>query len=284
MKGTSSMPQQQSEIMNLARKARTGDAEAQVTVEKAVGLPKGSFAQMLASLEECKVEANKGNPKAIRLIGSSFANGLVVEQDLELAEFTLRMAFDLEPIAESHYYLATTLMMREKFDEAITLLEKVLEMGGEISGVPREKIISNLEMTKTLKSLNTTSSAYLPPKSEETYVNTAETSATINIDKNKTLAFRQHVAKMGSSIYYDKRTLTALVSDIFFNEEKLLNTLKIAINDGIAEKIAELHKQYATPQESLLNQITYSFARRYGIEENRCAEAVIMLTAGLGWV
>ena len=92
--------------------------------------------------------------------------------------------------------------------------------------------------------------------------------------------FYAHIQLRGISLYYDKRGLTNVVSDIFSGDEELLNVMRIAISFGVSVELAELAK--APLQEIGITRIISNFAKKHGIMKSRAADAVRVLAVGLG--
>ena len=102
------------------------------------------------------------------------------------------------------------------------------------------------------------------------------------MENNCKVKFIKHVQPRGPSLYQDKCTLRNLISDIFSNSEKLRNTLKIAVDNDVSVKVADLLTMDTSRQKIGIKQIIYSLNEEYGIEKSRAAEAVYTLCLGLG--
>ena len=101
-------------------------------------------------------------------------------------------------------------------------------------------------------------------------------------DSSSRAKFTEYVQSGKPSLYYDKQTLNGLISDIFYDNDKLRNILKIIVSDGTSAEIADLLACDLSYQQIRIKQIIYSISEKYGIEESRVADAVHTLASGVG--
>jgi len=94
--------------------------------------------------------------------------------------------------------------------------------------------------------------------------------------------FIRHVQSRGLPLYYDKRMLTSLISDLFSTNIKLCNSLKIVVEIGFSVQIANMASLDKSRQKLGIKQIICSIVDEYGIEESRAVEAVHTLAFCIG--
>ena len=95
-------------------------------------------------------------------------------------------------------------------------------------------------------------------------------------------ALRKEFLRRGESLYKDKGVLGALVGDLFAGNQKLLRILRLAVQDNLALKIAELPSHSADEQKMRILSIVSCFAGDYDMSKARAAEAVRVLAFGAG--
>jgi len=92
----------------------------------------------------------------------------------------------------------------------------------------------------------------------------------------------EHIKFRGHRAYEDKLFLISLVSDIFTDNSKLKTTLKIAINEGVAVKLANILILDESEQKLAVTKAVTFFSEESGVEIVRAAEAVRTLGLGIG--
>ena len=100
---------------------------------------------------------------------------------------------------------------------------------------------------------------------------------TLGGEHNHFDAFSRYVQAQGLDIYYSKIVLTNIISDLVTTNERLRNTLKTIISDGVSIEIADMAKGDPSAHELKINKIIASIVDRYGIDESSVTEAVHLL-------
>lgn len=96
--------------------------------------------------------------------------------------------------------------------------------------------------------------------------------------------FRSQIRKRGEDIYRDDKVLSSLVSDIFNDDEKLRNTLKVAISADIPVKVLNLKALNSSQQNLEMAKLVKSFSDNYSLKESSAQDAVFILALGLGLI
>ncbi|MCL2387291.1 MAG: DUF6273 domain-containing protein [Defluviitaleaceae bacterium] len=95
-------------------------------------------------------------------------------------------------------------------------------------------------------------------------------------------ALREEFLKRGEKLYQDKQVLRAVIGDYFATDKKMLKGLRLAVDDGIAIKIAELLSHSVSEQKMRLSAIVSYFADDYLMDKSHVAAVIRVLAFGAG--
>ena len=96
------------------------------------------------------------------------------------------------------------------------------------------------------------------------------------------VALQDEFLRRGKSFCNDKETLAAIIGDLFAENPKLVKRLRLAVQDSIAIKIAELLSRSVSEQKIRLLSIVSEFASDYAMDKVCAAEVVKVLAFGVG--
>jgi hypothetical protein len=263
------------EMEMLCVKARNGDISAQRTIEKAIGEPEGTYSRMYNVFLDNKEYALQGDVKAMVMLGQNYQLGFITERDIDLAEYWYKMA--AEKNDQYAIYCLGALYVQcfdERDDAAEQLIKKALSMG-LIPNTTPEDVKTVLKTAQRFK------------KDKPVYIEQVEQEnvkqITISLPRSKAASvFINHVQSRGTDLYNNKQMLSNIISDIFVNDEKLRNAMKIAIADGVSIQIASLLSFNDNEQMLGRLRIINSFAERFGMSISLVTEAVNILALGIG--
>lgn len=93
---------------------------------------------------------------------------------------------------------------------------------------------------------------------------------------------RDEFLRRGEALYKNKQVLGALLLDFFADNQKLLKTLRLAVQENIAAKILEFLPLSSSEQKIRLSAIGAYFADDYDMSKSRATETVRILAYGAG--
>ena len=76
---------------------------------------------------------------------------------------------------------------------------------------------------------------------------------------------RAEFLRRGAALYQDRQVLSGIISDLFATDRKMMKVLRLAVQDGIAAKVAELLNQSISEQRMKISSMVSYFADDYSV-------------------
>jgi len=90
------------------------------------------------------------------------------------------------------------------------------------------------------------------------------------------------IQQRGKDVYQNKYMLSNFVGDIFYDNIRLQNTIRLAINNDVANKLLDLGSLDEQKQKTEIVKIIHILSKENGLESVRAVDAVKTLAIGLG--
>lgn len=256
--------------------ATDGDADAQCAMGDYYACEGKNFnpAQLNYWYEKAAIQ---GNPKAQGFLAGAYINAMGVNRDLEKAEYWAQKA-SAQNSPAGMVILSQCFLMKDDYPNTIHWLKKAKELGFPDPDKLLE-MVTLLHQTQTQSKERGFSEGAIELPITPSMNKIQE--RVQRVDEKKLDIFRNYVRERTHEIYNNKRVLRGLVSDVFAGNERLINSLKIAIDGKVSIELVKLKQLESTQQDTGIRRAFSVFVEWHGIEKSRAVEVFYVLLRGL---